>query len=183
MRYTTIIDIRHMQMYRNVNARLLYLHMVLASGYHDGDRDMMDCSIRKLAYDLGLTLSAVRHAIKQLETAGLLKREGQLWHITKWVIPEEITPRPKTKKQQREKEIAKERDSEQAMSEAQRERAAAAIEEMHKRGKTPFMVYYEQKLEMAKAGDAEALAAVERYRKTYEQHQQNMKKSERKEIK
>ena len=73
MRYTTIIDISEIQpIYRNVNARLVYLHLVLKSGYHDNDRDLVSISLRRIAAEVGLTLSATRHAISQLEKAQLL---------------------------------------------------------------------------------------------------------------
>lgn len=94
MRYTTLIDISELPVvYRNKNARLLYMHMVLKSGYHDQDRDLLAMSIRRLASDTGLTLSATRFALAQLEQAGLLKKEQGTWRVKKWIVQEIPTPR------------------------------------------------------------------------------------------
>lgn len=94
MRYTTLIDISEQPaLYRNKNARLIYLHMVLKAGYHDNDRDILDKSFRTLASEVGLTLSATRHALAQLEAAGLLKKEQGSWRVKKWIVQEIPTPR------------------------------------------------------------------------------------------
>lgn len=99
MRYTTIIDITDMPgTYRNKNARLVYLHMALRSGYHDSDRDMIDISIRSLAMAVGLSVSATRHALACLERDKLISRDGTHWRILKWVVAELPTPRRQPKK-------------------------------------------------------------------------------------
>lgn len=96
MRYTTIIDITEFPaVYKNHNARLLYLHLVLKSGYHDQDRDLVSMSLRSMAEQAGLTLSATRHAIGQLERAGLLTKEGDRWRAKKWFIENPPSPRPR----------------------------------------------------------------------------------------
>lgn len=98
MRYTTVIDITEMPgIYRNQNARLVYLHMVLRSGYHDSDRDMIEISIRNLAMAVGLTVSATRHALACLEREKLISRDGTRWKILKWVVAELPTPRRQPK--------------------------------------------------------------------------------------
>lgn len=94
MRYTTIIDIReNPRVYRNINARILYLHLVLTSGYHDEDRDICKLSLRGMAIQAGLTLSATRHALKILQEEGLACHEGEQWRITKFVLDKKPTPR------------------------------------------------------------------------------------------
>lgn len=99
MRYTTTIDITELpQVYRNINARLLYLHMTLKCGYHDDDRDMLDASIRTLAADVGITIAATRHALVVLERAQLVKKEGSRWRVTKWLMSPEISKRVQRKK-------------------------------------------------------------------------------------
>lgn len=114
MRYTTVIDISEIQeIYRNPVARLIYLHMSLKAGYHDADRDLVNISIRRLSGDVGVTVSAVRHALRQLERAGLLTREGNLWRIRKWVEEQQITARAKTKREMQERIIALERQKHQ----------------------------------------------------------------------
>lgn len=99
MRYTTVIDISEFRAtYRNLNARLLYLHLALKSGYHDDDRDLIATSIRRMASDAGLTISAVRHALATLERDGLVKKaeDGRL-RILKWIVAEVPTPRRQPK--------------------------------------------------------------------------------------
>lgn len=96
MRYTTLIDISEIpEVYRNQNARLVYLHLALKAGYHDEDRDVLQTSIRMTAWKVGLTVSATRHALAVLERAGLLKRTVSGWTVTKWIQATDPTPRPK----------------------------------------------------------------------------------------
>lgn len=98
MRYTTIIDITEVPgIYRNKNARLVYLHLVLRSGYHDSDRDLIDISIRNLAMAVGLSVSATRHALACLKRDKLISRDGNSWRILKWVVAELPTPRRQKK--------------------------------------------------------------------------------------
>lgn len=100
MRYTTVIDISEIpEIYRNMTARLIYMHMSLKAGYHDSDRDLVTLSIRRVAAEVGVTVSATRHALHLLERSGLLTREGQTWRIRKWVEEQTITTRAKTKRE------------------------------------------------------------------------------------
>ena len=64
MRYTTIIDIAQCpEIYRNINARLTYLHMVLTCGYHDNDKGLVRKSVRQLSAETGITkLPVIRAA-------------------------------------------------------------------------------------------------------------------------
>ena len=95
MRYTTVIDIMDFpQIYRNLHARLVYIHMALKAGYHDDDRDICRLSIRNLAADVGITVSATRNALLQLEKAGLISKSSDFWIVKKWVATE--TPSPRT---------------------------------------------------------------------------------------
>lgn len=97
MRYTTIIDISEMsEVYRNLNTRAVYLHLVLKSGYHDDDRDKIRISIRRLAAESGLTVSAVRNALQQLEKASMIERTSDgTTSVRKWIL--ETKPMPRTK--------------------------------------------------------------------------------------
>lgn len=118
MRYTTIIDIREFpQIYRNNHAKLVYLHLVLISGYHDEDRDQTPISIRQICYDTGLSLSAVRHSLKVLISAGLLSRSGITWTVKKFVLEKQISPRIRSEKKrtaaenfERERQIKEEQE-------------------------------------------------------------------------
>lgn len=118
MRYTTVIDISELpEIYRNTTARLIYIHMSLKAGYHDSDRDLVNVSIRRLSADVGVTVSATRHALHLLERSGLLTREGQLWRIKKWVEEQTITTRAKTKREMMDQIQRLERQKQQAVLE------------------------------------------------------------------
>lgn len=94
MRYTTILDLRDWpNLYRNINIRLVYLHLCLCSGYHDYNRDVTKISVRGLAADSGLTESAVRHALRQLEKYKIIKRKNGTTMVAKWLKEQSITPR------------------------------------------------------------------------------------------
>lgn len=86
-RYTTIIDISGAPCYRSVSVRLLYLHLCLKAGYHKENLDIVHSSLHQLASGAGLTVSAVRHALGQLEAAGLVSREGSALRVVKFVQP------------------------------------------------------------------------------------------------
>lgn len=183
MRYTTIIDLSdYPELYKNINVRLLYLHMCLKAGYHDNDRDWLKASIRGLAAAVGITESATRHALSVLVNAKLIARKDCYWYVRKWIAEQPISARAKSKRaaameqeraareaadQQRDAEITQQRDAAQALK---------AV------GKTQFMVYYEDQVRRAEQGDERARDSVERHRRTYEEHkkqmeQQNQKKS------
>lgn len=99
MRYTTLIDISEFPaIYRNPNARLVYLHLALKSGYHDDDRDQIRVSFRGLSVAVGLSVSATRHALQQLTAAGLISKQGDVWSVKKWIIETPPTPRPRKAK-------------------------------------------------------------------------------------
>lgn len=118
MRYTTVIDISEVQeIYRNPAARLIYLHMSLRAGYHDVDRDLVTISIRRLSADVGVTVSAVRHALRQLERAQLIQKEGNVWRVKKWVEEQQITTRARTKRELQEQIQVMERQRQQAVLE------------------------------------------------------------------
>lgn len=177
MRYTTIIDIsEYPAIYRNVNVRLLYLHLVLKSGYHENDRDIADTSLRRLQVETGLTLSAIRHAVKILERSNLISRQGSLINVKKFVLSETIESRPKNKRQERAAAAKQEREQ-QAVREAQEKAIEAARKaEIKETGKTPFMRYYEDLEKKAALGDLDAAEKVKQHRQTYEMHKLQMSK-------
>lgn len=127
MRYTTIIDISEIPaIYKNHNARILYLHLVLKAGYHDDDRDIVTVSIRNLAAYSGLTVSAVRHALGVLERAQLLTRTPQGYRVKKWVATETPTPRTSKNTAKSDPSLARlMREQEQQQLEFQRKLSAA----------------------------------------------------------
>lgn len=175
MRYTTVIDItENPTVYRNHNARLVYLHMVLKSGYHDNDRDLIQISIRRLAQDVGLTVSATRHALAQLERAHLVARQGPVWYVKKWLLEPTVSQRARSTRQQRQIEAQAQRRQEEEKRALERDIEATRRENLRAQGKTSFMLYYESLEAKAAAGDIEAARLVVRHRSTYESHQKSI---------
>lgn len=132
MRYTTIIDIRESpELYRSQSIRLIYLHLVLRSGYHDNDRDLCKISIRTLAADVGITVSATRHALHVLEKMKMVKHQGSMYRVRKWVALEKPSKRkqPRTDEETRERE---ERQLELERNLEERKRGAVTYEEWQK---------------------------------------------------
>jgi len=68
-RFVIIKNMREYPCYANVNARLLYLHLACLVDFTTYQTAR---SLRQLAYDLGIGLEAVRHAMRQLERDGLI---------------------------------------------------------------------------------------------------------------
>lgn len=96
MRYTTVIDISDMTaVWRSMNARQLYLFMALRAGWHNEDRDIVDLSIRVLAADSGLTVSATRCALALLQKNKLIEKVETGWKVLKWICQDPPTPRTK----------------------------------------------------------------------------------------
>ena len=169
MRYTTLIDISEIpSVYRNVNARLLYVHMALKAGYHDDDRDVLETSIRILSAQTGLTISAVRHALHVLEGVRLIKREGSAWIVKKWLPMQTTSPRPKVT--QKQLDAAQDEAKLRARQERKEELERLRREEIKATGKTEFMLYYEGLMGKANQGDPEAIKLVAHHRATYEAH-------------
>ena len=171
MRYTTIIDIsEYPSLYRNLNIRLVYLHLCLTSGYHDDDRDLYQGSIRTLARQTGLTIAAVRHALDQLLKASIVVRQGPLWQVRKFVIDRPITPRAKSRKQVQRQQALDLEEQERQAREQERQAYEKQAAQLRAQGKTPFMVYYEQQLVLANQGDPNAIQIVKANEKMYLEH-------------
>lgn len=168
MRYTTIIDLSEFPtVYRNKNVRLVYLHLVLKSGYHDNDRDLIDISIRNLAWAVDLSVSATRHALHILEQARMIKRAGPLWHVRKFIIEQEITPRAKTQREsKRAAAAAVEKARNQALNtqlDIERERR----QNLQDNNTSDFIIYYEDVVRRAKAGDVDAQETMRKRKDMY----------------
>lgn len=173
MRYTTIIDIREFpQIYRNNNAKLVYLHLVLISGYHDEDRDQTPISIRQICYDTGLSLSAVRHSLKVLISAGLLSRSGITWTVKKFVLDKPISPRIRSEKKRTAAEnLERERIIKEEQSQREKEEKRKYQEEI-KAGKNPLKEMVKDLMKRAQNGDEEAAENLKRYKPIVEQIKQ-----------
>ena len=158
MRYTTVIDISKLHsVYRNHNVRLLYLHLCLKAGYHDDDRDIVDMSLRRLASDCGLTLSATRHALKVLSDAQLVKNQEGIILVKKWSMEPSITPRKEERSKQNRDQIRKNQERENQ----ERERLEAIQKEEARNG---LQVYLQRLEARAAEGDIEAIETLKRRR-------------------
>ena len=173
MRYTTIIDIREFpQIYRNNHAKLVYLHLVLISGYHDEDRDQTPISIRQICYDTGLSLSAVRHSLKVLISAGLLSRNGIIWTVKKFVLDKPISPRIRSEKKRSAAEnLERERIIKEEQNQREKEEKRKYQEEI-KAGKNPLKEMVKDLMKRAQNGDEEAAENLKRYKPIVEQIKQ-----------
>lgn len=176
MRYTTIIDIREFpQIYRNDNAKLVYLHLVLISGYHNEDRDQTTISIRQISYDTGLTISAVRHSLKVLISAGLLSRNGITWNVTKFVLEKPISPRIRSEKKRSAAEnLERERIIKEEQNQREKEEKRKYQEEI-KAGKNPLKEMVKDLMKRAQNGDEEAAENLKRYKAIVEKIKQENK--------
>ena len=173
MRYTTIIDIREFpQIYRNDHAKLVYLHLALISGYHDEDRDQTPISIRQICYDTGLSLSAVRHSLKVLISAGLLSRSGITWTVKKFVLDKPISPRIRSEKKRTAAEnLERERIIKEEQNQREKEEKRKYQEEI-KAGKNPLKEMVKGLMIRAENGDQEAIENLKRYKVIVEQIKQ-----------
>lgn len=176
MRYTTLIDLRDIpEVYRNQNVRLLYLHLVLIAGYHDDDRDVVRVSLRNLAAQTGLTLSATRHAVAVLIKWRLLLHRKSYFKVVKFIEEKEITPRAKTRKQQQQQQARQQQRQDQAEQETKESQDREKINSIYEQNKTPFMVWYESKMILAEQGDQDAIRIIKEKRHQYEAHLSNLK--------
>lgn len=141
MRYTTIIDItEYPDIYRCLSARLIYLHLVLRAGWGERNQDYIRGSIRRLEGELGLTFSAVRHGLRVLIRAGMLKQVPGGWIVRKYCQPtkpgaRQLTQRQEAAAKQRARDAAEMRRLEALIDErrpsaADRAAAAAARQEI-----------------------------------------------------
>lgn len=171
MRYTTIIDISSLPIYKNKNAVLIYLHLCLRANYSDEERDKCNISIRQLALQTDTTISAVRNALKQLLKYKLIRYVNGDMYVVKFLVNPTYTPRLKTQKQIKENEvkklendmkIEKERKAENDKLNEEKKLQAAL-----KRGTTPLLDYINSVVKpKAEEGDKDYIRAWNRYIKS-----------------
>lgn len=181
MRYTTIIDIsEYPTLYNNQSIRLVYLHLVLRSGYHDHDRDLAQLSIRRLAREVGLSVGAVRHALTQLLKCQMLVRQGPMLQVRKFIVEQPISKRSRNKREEKQELARKERIEQQERQAAKRKVADEQRAAFLAQGKTSFMIYYEEQLQLAQNGNPEAAHFVETQKATYEAHARQVEEDKKK---
>lgn len=170
-----MIDLSEFRLaYRNLNVRLVYLHLCLISGYHDDDRDLVDISLRNLASEVGITLSATRHALRILSDLRLISVEGSLLRVTKW-IPEKTIGKRQAKKESVQDEGRRQEKSRQEEIDRRYQSEKARIKSIEEEtGKTQFMIFYENLQKRAQEGDQDAIQSLKRHRSMYEQQKAYM---------
>lgn len=176
MRYTTVIDISEFPtVYQNINVRLLYFHLCLKSGYHDDDRDLLNISLRRLADEVGLTLSAVRHGLKVLQSCGLISINHSTISVKKWVDEKPITKRSKLNQAQKAKDVANIQLEKQKSLDASRREDQLRRAELESKGLSSFIVFYEKRMHEFQQGDIDALTSLKRNKGMYLSECERMK--------
>lgn len=152
MRYTTLIDLRdYPGLYRNHNVRLVYMHLVLVAGYHDANRDIVSASLRTMAADIGVSMSALRHALAVLAKAKLIQRRQGRLYVAKWLPEQRVSKRRCT--QLDPKTQAAVNEIHQAMTNPPKEKGPSG---------------YEQIVQMAKAGDPKWIDFCKKHKWQYQ---------------
>lgn len=176
MRYTTCIDISEFPaLYGNLNLRLVYFHLCLKSGYHDDDRDMLHVSLRRLADEVGITLSALRHSLKILEGMSFIRVENSTIYVKKWVDERPITKRVRHAAQTKAKDEQKQREKDQEQRDQARREDARRRADLEASGTSSFIVFYEKRYKEYMHGDSDALVSLKRNKNMYLSECERMK--------
>lgn len=130
--------------------------------------------------EIGLSLGAVRHALKLLEKHKLIERQSNLWYVRKFVATQVITPRAKTERQQKRIEHLADARRQQEQLELQLEVEKQQRDRNWSQGKTNYMIYYEQQLKLAAAGNEKAQRIVRQGEATYKAHQESIRQQQHK---
>ena len=143
----------------NANTSRLYMYLCMKSGYHDNDRDVIRQSGRTLALDTGLSYSAVRNALFQLLKCGLVRKDGGQLKVTKFVVEQSVSRRPRKRT---------EIDHGTSVQEEARERELELERERKKRLQKNEPSGYEQHIaklkKRAEEGDEEAMRKLQFYK-------------------
>lgn len=160
MRYTTIIDITDIpQVYNNINATRVYLHLCLTCGFTADDMDTIRISYRQLAAQLNITLSAVRHSLNLLTRYHLITIEGNIITVRKYLPKAEYKDRPKTQQEFKDalyrKKVKEEFDKSMEENKYYEENKEKEEQERIARIRA-FCTHYREQQQLAKQGDLEA---------------------------
>lgn len=160
MRYTTIIDITDIpQVYHNINATRVYLHLCLTCGFTADDMDTLRISYRQLAAQLNITLSAVRHSLNLLIRYHLITIENNIISVRKYLLKAEYKDRPKTQQEFKDEQYRKKvkADFDKAMEENKHYQENKEKEEQERLAQVRrFCQHYRAMKERADKGDLEA---------------------------
>ena len=174
MRYTTIIDIREAPaLYRNANTRLIYLELVLGSSYQQETKDRYQGSFRTLAARVGVTVSAVRNSLKQLQALGMVSPIEGGWIVKKWIEQPAIIPRRQRPKP--EQPINLSEDQQVTAEQLNRERW---LEKLRQQGIDELIFRFEENIKAAKrTGGGPGFEVINNinYQRLYDDHCRQLK--------
>ena len=174
MRYTTIIDIREaLALYRNANTRLIYLELVLGSSYQQDTKDRYQGSFRTLAARVGVTISAVRNSLKQLQSLGMVSPIEGGWIVKKWIEQPAIIPRRQRPKP--EQPINLSEDQKAKADQLNRERW---LEKLRQQGIDELIFRFEENIKAAKrTGGGPGFEVINNinYQRLYDDHCRQLK--------
>lgn len=174
MRYTTIIDIREAPaLYRNANTRLIYLELVLGSSYQQETKDRYQGSFRTLAARVGVSISAVRNSLKQLQALGMVSPIEGGWIVKKWIEQPSIIPRRQRPKPEQPISL-----SEEQKSSAEQLNHERWLEKLRQQGIDEFIFRFEENVKAAKrtgGGPGYEVISNISYQRVYEDHCRQLK--------
>lgn len=174
MRYTTIIDIREAPaLYRNANTRLIYLELVLGSSYQQETKDRYQGSFRTLAARAGVTISAVRNSLKQLQALGMVSPIEGGWIVKKWIEQPAIIPRRQRPKPEQPISL-----SEEQKASAEQLNHERWLEKLRQQGIDEFIFRFEENVKAAKStcgGPGYEVISNISYQRVYEDHCRQLK--------
>lgn len=174
MRYTTIIDIREAPaLYRNANTRLIYLELVLGSSYQQETKDRYQGSFRTLAARAGVTISAVRNSLKQLQSLGMVSPIEGGWIVKKWIEQPAIIPRRQRPKP--EQPINLSEDQKASADQLNHERW---LEKLRQQGIDELIFRFEENIKAAKrTGGGPGFEVINNinYQRLYDDHCRQLK--------
>lgn len=174
MRYTTIIDIREAPaLYRNANTRLIYLELVLGSSYQQETKDRYQGSFRTLAARAGVTISAVRNSLKQLQALGMVSPIEGGWIVKKWIEQPAIIPRRQRPKP--EQPINLSEDQKASADQLNHERW---LEKLRQQGIDELIFRFEENIKAAKrTGGGPGFEVINNinYQRLYDDHCRQLK--------
>lgn len=174
MRYTTIIDIREEPaLYRNANTRLIYLELVLGSSYQQETKDRYLGSIRLLAARVGITVSAVRNSLRQLQSLGMITPIEGGWIVKKWFDQPAIIPRRQRPKPEQAIKLSEEQQA--SAEQLNRERW---LDKLRQRGIDELIFRFEENIKSAKkecGGKGYEVISNINYQRLYEDHCRQLK--------
>lgn len=174
MRYTTIIDIREAPaLYRNANTRLIYLELVLGSSYQQDTKDRYQGSFRTLAARVGVSVSAVRNSLKQLQALGMVSSIEGGWIVKKWIEQPAIIPRRQRPKP--EQPISLSEDQKASADQLNHERW---LEKLRQQGIDELIFRFEENIKAAKrTGGGPGFEVINNinYQRLYDDHCRQLK--------